>query len=131
APCSSCGGNISKSSPAYQALDFGMAMTQGIPDPFWRAAAVGQVVRTAPARSEVPEWAAIEQFIQRTIALNLAVSRGISAVAGLTASAWEAEGGLDDTGHPPRLNQDIEEPDWVKNLLLISIPDWPDRAIHR
>ena len=65
APCSSCGGNIPKSSPAYQALSFGMAISKAISDPMWRAVAVGQTLRDAPARDDAPEWHALDAMVGR------------------------------------------------------------------
>ena len=99
APCSSCGGNIPKSSPAYHALDFAMAMTEGIQDPYWRAVEVGQTVRTAPARSATPEWSAIESLVGR--AHSVVTTPRDDCLFSLLTTGW---------GDPVTCDNPVEQP---------------------
>lgn len=62
-PCGTCGGNISRASPAHLALQFAMIMSPGPIERFWRVAGVAQVLRDAPKTSDSAAWLAVGAMV--------------------------------------------------------------------
>lgn len=62
-PCSSCGGNVAKSHPSYQALSWGMLTTESESSPGARVAKVADCVKRAGHGCSSPEWTAMRNFV--------------------------------------------------------------------
>ena len=70
APCGSCGGNISKSGPAYQAFQWGAMQARSAWATGDALAAIGivsEALRSAPSRDGGPEWLALQQLTKRAM----------------------------------------------------------------
>lgn len=120
-PCGSCGGNISKTHPAYQALGWGLATASPALDPQWRAAHVAQALRDAAANSGDGAWTAIESMVRRVAATYLVAQQGGNAVSALLG-AWPPVGivASDDGrgGGGGGIVFEEEEPDHIEKTIF-------------
>lgn len=90
-PCSACGGNIRRDSPAYQALEWGLREAGAEPGSFWRGGRVSQAVRDAPARTGSADWTAIETMIRRSRDLATVLAQGQNASSAFARVVTESD----------------------------------------
>src|SRR5262245_3389782 len=80
-PCSSCGGNIARSHPAYQALEWALLQTRSHHvEPWVGVARVENALRDARPQGNSPEWAAIVSLVESGAFL--------AADLGITEEKW-------------------------------------------
>lgn len=133
APCHNCGGNISRSHPAYQALDWGLRSIEPGSDPFWVSAKVSNTLHDAPSRADSPEWRAMESMVQRAQAIAIVQEQGQNAI-GQMFGAWQLQsqvvsgnsgGFVEATWRhwPPRGSKVPTEPE--KRIMRVNAPKEP------
>ena len=115
-PCASCGGPANSTSPAQQALGWGLTQfaDRSDLDPFWKAASIGQVVKDAPGRTDSADWRSVESMVnvgQNLVNVSLSGPSAVSSVGRLSAfamdtirSAGGGGGGGGVGGKPPSTN---------------------------
>lgn len=106
-PCDSCGGPAKATSPAQQALGWGLIQFGDRPglDVFAKTAHIGQVVRDAPGRTDSVEWRSIISMIGASQDLINVQSSGRNATASISSLQR-----LDDSIINGLLAQRIKDP---------------------